>query len=150
VLLCLFQYVPVTVSATCMVDVEDTFCFADLLANVFNNLSFDVLVADDLTHDQLVQCMKTQSMRDHQDYNCFICCILSHGTIGAVYGTDGKTVPIKDLTVHFKAAGCQSLRGKPKIFVVQACQGIEKQSGFPCMCFSKYSLFFHMHTLTTT
>ena len=75
--------------------------------------------------------MKTVSMYDHGDYNCFICCILSHGAVGAIYGTDGKTVPIKDLTDYFTPANCSTLRGKPKLFFVQACQGTGKQTGCP-------------------
>ena len=89
---------------------------------------------DNLTHDELEQRMKTESSRDHRQYSCFVCCILSHGAIGEIYGTDGITVSIKDLTVHFKAASCPSLCGKPKIFFVQACQGTDKQAGVKRMC----------------
>ena len=117
-------------SATC-----EFHCFADRLTKVFTDLHFTVRVQNDLTHDGLVRCMKIESMRDHRRHNCFVCCILSHGSIGVIYGTDGKTVPIKDLTDYFKAASCPSLSGKPKMFFVQACQGTEKQSAHPSMCF---------------
>ena len=123
-------------SAMCEVDVEDLFMFAELLVKAFTKLHFTVIVEDNLTHDALVQRMKTESCRDHRQYKCFVCCILSHGAIGEIYGTDGITVSIKDLTVHFKGASCPSLREKPKIFIVQACQGTEKQAGIKRMWYS--------------
>jgi len=79
--------------------------------------------------------MRDESARDHQRYSGFVCCILSHGAIGAIYGTDGRTVLIKDLTVFFKASICPSLCGKPKMFFIQACQGTEKQMSSLGMCF---------------
>lgn len=98
-----------------------------MLTNMFAKLHFIVKVKDNLRHSELDQCLKIESLYDHQPFDCFVCCILSHGKIGAVYGTDGITVPIKDLTVNFKASSCQSLGGKPKLFFIQACQGTEKQ-----------------------
>ena len=101
---------------------------------MFTDLHFTVRVENDLTRDELVHCMKVESLHNHQDYSCFVCCILSHGTTGAIHGTDGRTVPIKDLTGYFKASSCPSLRGKPKMFFIQACQGAEKQISCPCKC----------------
>lgn len=60
---------------------------------------------------------------DHKDKDCFICCILSHGDTGIIYGTDGKEAPIYELTSYFTGSECPSLAGKPKIFFIQACQG---------------------------
>jgi len=119
-----------------------SYCFAERLTKVFTDLHFTVRVENDLTHDQLVRCMKNESELDHRQHNCFVCCILSHGAIGVIYGTDGKTVPIKDLTDHFKASNCRSLSRKPKMFFVQACQGTEKQTGYPRMCFHLQYLLF--------
>ena len=66
---------------------------------------------------------------DHRNYNCFVCCILSHGRQGAVYGSDGNTIMISDLTGLFTGVKCRSLAGKPKVFFIQACQGNEKMAG---------------------
>jgi len=103
--------------------------FVDRLKEVFTKFYFTVRVENNLEHDKLVQHMKKISQEDHTEYNCFICCILSHGVSGAVYGTDGITVPIRDLAVHFKPASCPSLHGKPKVFFIQACQGNGQQTG---------------------
>ena len=69
--------------------------------------------------------------KDHENYDCFVCCVLSHGAIGSVYAADGREVAIKELTQPFKSVLCTGLRGKPKLFFIQACQGKEKQPGIP-------------------
>ena len=66
---------------------------------------------------------------DHKDYDCFVCCILSHGVLSHLYGTNGRLVPIKDLTSVFQTNRCPSLAGKPKLFFLQACQGRDKMAG---------------------
>jgi len=115
-------------------ELRNWFCFAEALKRVFTDLRFVVQVENDLTRDEVVHCMKVASCHNHQQYSCFVCCILSHGAIGAIYGADGRTVPIKDLTGLFKASSCPSLGGKPKVFFIQACQGTEKQISYPCTC----------------
>ena len=82
---------------------------------------------------------------DHMPFNCFICCILTHGKLGKVYGTDGATVDIMELTSSFKGAKCKSLVGKPKLFFIQACQGLEKQTGV--ILFFNHSIFTKGHSL---
>lgn len=68
--------------------------------------------------------MKTwQHEQDHEDRNCFICCILSHGKSGAICGTDDRPVSIRMLMSHFTAKQCPQLAAKPKLFFIQACQG---------------------------
>lgn len=68
---------------------------------------------------------------DHKDKDCFVCCILSHGKKGSVYGVDGQEVPIQELTTSFTAENCRSLAGKPKVFFIQACQGESYHKGVP-------------------
>ena len=55
---------------------------------------------------------------DHSDADCFVCVILSHGTDGHVYGTNGR-VSLDSLIKPFKGDECPSLAGKPKLFFVQ-------------------------------
>ena len=68
---------------------------------------------------------------DHSKHSCFVCCILSHGDEGVIYGTDG-TVEIREFTSYFGRN--RSLVGKPKLFFFQACQGM-------CNCLSSYQHF---------
>ena len=99
------------------------------LEKTFRKLDFVVEVASNLTDEQMSSCLRGISMRDHRAFECFVCCILSHGTSGTVYGSNGRTIPITDLTGHVKAVNCPSLRNKPKIFFIQACQGNDEQLG---------------------
>ncbi|NXR78005.1 CASPA protein, partial [Pycnonotus jocosus] len=98
------------------------------LESVFTWLGLDVRTYTDLTSGGIINLMQTwQRVQDHKDRNCFICCILSHGESGAIYGTDGKLVPIRTLTTHFTAKECPQLAAKPKLFFIQACQGYNIQ-----------------------
>ncbi|NXO34506.1 CASPA protein, partial [Locustella ochotensis] len=97
---------------------------AEQLKRVFTWLGLDVRTYTDLTSGAIINLMQTwQSVQDHKDRNCFICCILSHGKSGAIYGTDDKLVSIRVLTTHFTAKQCPQLAAKPKLFFIQACQG---------------------------
>ncbi|NXB10518.1 CASPA protein, partial [Cnemophilus loriae] len=97
---------------------------AEQLERVFTWLGLDVKTYTDLTSEDIINLMETwQHEQDHKDRNCFICCILSHGESGAVYGTDDKLVSIRVLTSHFTAKQCPQLAAKPKLFFIQACQG---------------------------
>ena len=54
-------------------------------------------------------------------HDSFVCCLMSHGTLGKVYGTDRG---LFDLTNIYKYLGsCKHLTGKPKLIFIQACQG---------------------------
>ncbi|NXS03195.1 CASPA protein, partial [Oxylabes madagascariensis] len=97
---------------------------AEQLKRVFTWLGLDVRTYTDLKSGDIINLMQSwQRVPDHKDRNCFICCILSHGKSGAIYGTDDKLVSIRTLTTHFTAKQCPQLAAKPKLFFIQACQG---------------------------
>ncbi|NWT24775.1 CASPA protein, partial [Cardinalis cardinalis] len=97
---------------------------AEQLERVFTWLGLDVRTYTDLTSGEIINLMETwQRVPDHKDRNCFICCILSHGKSGAIFGTDYRPVSIRVLTSHFTAKQCPQLAAKPKLFFIQACQG---------------------------
>lgn len=58
---------------------------------------------------------------DHTHYNSFVCCLLSHGDSGKIFGSDNQPVYLDDIKTEI--IGIESLLGKPKIFIVQACRG---------------------------
>lgn len=68
------------------------------------------------------------SKKDFSRYGCLVICLLSHGTEGAIEGIDSRKVNINNLKYKFTLEKCPDLYGKPKIFIVQACQGILKQT----------------------
>ncbi|XP_035993875.1 caspase-8-like isoform X1 [Fundulus heteroclitus] len=126
---------------------------AESLAKVFSWLGFRVLMCKDQTRDQMKQTLERfASLRDADQlqesslqewFGCsfiapqqllkhgdaFVCCILSHGARGVVLGIDSKPLAIKEITRYFNATGQSALTGKPKVFLIQACQGGEIQRG---------------------
>nr|KAG5694967.1 hypothetical protein BaRGS_024150 [Batillaria attramentaria] len=104
----------------------------DRLQSTFENLHFKVEVHDNKTDTELLRLVAETARKDHSMYDCFVCCILSHGNLGVVYGANGVAVAIRDLTSQLRAQLCPSLRGKPKLFFLQACQGLAEQAGYDC------------------
>ncbi|XP_075036228.1 caspase-8-like [Mixophyes fleayi] len=97
------------------------------LCNVFSKLGFQVCIEEDLKGNEIMSTVQSYRDWNHEKNDCFICCLLSHGNKGIIYGTDGQTVRIRDITNCFCSSLCPSLKGKPKLFFIQACQGKEHQ-----------------------
>ncbi|NWI82080.1 CASP8 protein, partial [Dryoscopus gambensis] len=106
-----------------MKDRNGTDVDAAALRNVFSKLHFRVEEYRDLTAEEIRKTVNIFRSEDHEDKDCFVCCILSHGKKGSIYGVDGQEVPIRELTTSFTVQNCNSLAGKPKVFFIQACQG---------------------------
>uniref|UniRef100_A0A8C7AU97 Caspase-8 n=1 Tax=Neovison vison TaxID=452646 RepID=A0A8C7AU97_NEOVI len=104
---------------------------ADALRQTFSELHFEIVPFRDSTAKKICDVLKSYQSMDHTTRDCFICCILSHGDKGIIYGCDGQGVPICELTSYFTGSKCPSLAGKPKIFFIQACQGDNYQKGIP-------------------
>ncbi|NXP08935.1 CASPA protein, partial [Thinocorus orbignyianus] len=101
---------------------------AEELERVFTWLGLDVKTYKNQTSWEIKNLMQTwQHLEDHKDRDCFICCILSHGESGAIYGKDEELVSIRMIMSHFTAKQCPQLAEKPKLFFIQACQGKEIQ-----------------------
>ncbi|XP_067928114.1 caspase-7-like isoform X2 [Watersipora subatra] len=86
----------------------------------------EIYVHNNITKKEMLSVMTQASQVDYRDRDCVFVAILSHGEEGMVYGTD-KPVSYEDLLKPFKDS--QSLVGKPKIFVIQACRGDELDEG---------------------
>ncbi|NP_001406976.1 caspase-8 isoform 5 [Mus musculus] len=114
-----------------MKDRKGTDCDKEALSKTFKELHFEIVSYDDCTANEIHEILEGYQSADHKNKDCFICCILSHGDKGVVYGTDGKEASIYDLTSYFTGSKCPSLSGKPKIFFIQACQGSNFQKGVP-------------------
>lgn len=110
------------------------YLLSDKLIQTFEKLGFIIIPKDNLTDKDMIREMKMMSLKDHSAYDCFVCCILTHGVLGSLYGINGITTPIRDLTGPMRAQSCPTLAGKPKLFFMQACQGREKQTGEFIIC----------------
>ncbi|XP_061180680.1 caspase-3-like [Saccostrea echinata] len=95
----------------------------------FRKLDLKVLVFEDLKHCDMIAKLENISKKYHFQYDLFMCCIMSHGDLFEVFGVDGKSVEIRTLTDMFGPKQCPSLREKPKVFIIQACQGPNFQHG---------------------
>lgn len=90
---------------------------------VFTWLGFQVEVISDTTGQQMLSSLRELAQRDHSRGDCMACVVLSHGDTGCVYGVDGKAVLLTELMELLGGNHCVTLRGKPKLLFIQACQG---------------------------
>ncbi|NXU56517.1 CASP8 protein, partial [Turnix velox] len=104
-------------------DRDGTDVDAAALKRVFSKLHFEIQEHKDLTAEEILKTVNIYQCKDHTDKDCFVCCILSHGNKGIIYGADGQEVSVQKLTTSFTGRNCRSLSGKPKVFFIQACQG---------------------------
>uniref|UniRef100_A0A8C5WG82 Caspase 9 n=1 Tax=Leptobrachium leishanense TaxID=445787 RepID=A0A8C5WG82_9ANUR len=107
------------------------------LESRFSKLHFDVLVKNNLKGSEIQQELQALAEKDHSKRDCSVVVILSHGFEsrhmqfpGGVHGTDGTRVPVERIVHYFNGTNCPSLRGKPKLFIIQACGGDQKDRGF--------------------
>jgi predicted peroxiredoxin len=93
---------------------------------VLKDIGFDVEVHVNLTSQgmNIVKRKMTEKSK-HNDANCFLLLIISHGTAdNFIVDTEGnKTWNIESLVTE--VCDVQSLVGKPKLFFIEACRGKE-------------------------
>ncbi|KAF3694838.1 Caspase-8 [Channa argus] len=106
---------------------EGTRTDEDCLRVVFKWLGFQTEVHQDCSSQQIRSLLQRLGSRDHSLMDCVVCCILSHGQEGSVYGVDGQTVELAQLKQPLNGLKCPSLADKPKLFFIQACQGTSEQ-----------------------
>ncbi|XP_076353914.1 caspase drICE-like [Tachypleus tridentatus] len=101
---------------------------AEQLYHCFRALDFDVIIHKNLSVKEVRNELEKVSREDHTNRDCFVCCILSHGENGLLYGRDGK-FPNDMIFSPFTGNICPTLAGKPKVFFIQACQGDKLDKG---------------------
>ena len=100
------------------------------LRKLFEWLHFEVATFENLKSAEMLNLLRSYSRMDHTPYDCFVCCISSHGCPKGIYGTDGKQLDVDRLTDLFRGESCQSLINKPKLFFIDACRGNLRDSGY--------------------
>ncbi|CAN9513709.1 unnamed protein product [Ophioblennius macclurei] len=102
----------------------------EVLRKVFTELDYSVAVHRDLTAQDMKECIENFCRRsDHGTVDSCALCLLSHGTEGAVYGTDGQLLQLDWVFEAFDNVHCPQLQNKPKMFFIQACRGDEMDCG---------------------
>ncbi|NXN18768.1 CASP9 protein, partial [Indicator maculatus] len=111
------------------------------LEKTFKAFSFSVLTQRDLKAQEMVVELQRLARQDHSTLDCCVVVILSHGCQtshiqfpGAIYGTDGNLIPVEKIVNYFNGSNCPTLRGKPKLFFIQACGGDKRDRGFVVDC----------------
>ncbi|NXQ30973.1 CASP8 protein, partial [Alaudala cheleensis] len=102
---------------------EGTLQDGEAVKRVFKWLQFETVEHMNLEGKKLYDTVKEYSKKDHRNMDCFVCFIFSHGEKDKIKGVDDECVNIEDLVSCFTGTNCPSLAGKPKVFIIQACQG---------------------------
>lgn len=95
----------------------------DRLKEVFEEFGYKAEVRENVKHDEFMDEVERVVERSLV-YDSLIVCILSHGIQDYVYGSNSIPFKIDKIKDRMK---CPALIGKPKILLIQACQGNEKQ-----------------------
>uniref|UniRef100_A0A1X7T3M0 Caspase family p20 domain-containing protein n=1 Tax=Amphimedon queenslandica TaxID=400682 RepID=A0A1X7T3M0_AMPQE len=96
------------------------------LKDAFESIGFVVEVHPNLEAKKMEAEVKKYSEKEHT--GAFFLILLSHGGEGVVYGTDEAEVKVQKLKENFYNTKCHdSLVGKPKVFVIDACRGNNKE-----------------------
>ena len=107
---------------------------ATALGKTFRGFGFVVRDHRNLTAAELRQTLKDLAKEKgpngesiFQGYASLVVCLLSHGDQGTVCGVDNEEVNVVQLQYEiFNSESCPDLSDKPKIFIIQACQGDKK------------------------
>lgn len=69
---------------------------------------------------------------------------MTHGTSGAIYGVDGKTVSIEEIKMMLNGENFPAMADKPKVLLIQACRGGTSVclSVHQSVCLSSYAALF--------
>ncbi|XP_064458432.1 caspase-3-like [Ornithodoros turicata] len=70
-----------------------------------------------------------QDVKDGMDpkSDIFVCWIMSHGERGHIYDSKGPRISLEEIIKEFAGNSCATLKGKPKLFFVQACQTVKNE-----------------------
>ncbi|XP_046513719.1 CASP8 and FADD-like apoptosis regulator isoform X1 [Equus quagga] len=93
-----------------------------ILRDTFTSLGYEVQSFLYLSVDDIRQNLKKVAcMPQHQDYDSFVCVLVSRGDSQSVFGVDPthSGFPLDQIRRMFMADSCPSLLGKPKLFFIQ-------------------------------
>ncbi|CAK8689143.1 unnamed protein product [Clavelina lepadiformis] len=92
------------------------------LKTIFEKIGIKCKVFNDLPIRQVRDELEKISKKEFSDYSCCFVVFLSHGQENYIWTNDDKLL-YNEVSPYFTSERCESLEGKPKIFIVQACKG---------------------------
>ncbi|XP_063217236.1 caspase-1-like isoform X2 [Bacillus rossius redtenbacheri] len=99
------------------------------LSAVYSSLGFEVVVHHNLELGKLRSTLQSLAKEDHSEADCLWVTVLTHGHQGGLIKAYDAYYPAEILWLPFTPDRCESLGGKPKIFVIQACRGDRLDTG---------------------
>lgn len=95
------------------------------LKEIFEKILFEVIVVRNATTSKIRETIEEiRKNRKLESHDAFVCVLMSHGGLGDhIFGTDGTSISVNEVTKSFNDENCIELRGKPKLFFVNACRG---------------------------
>jgi len=93
------------------------------LKQTLEYLEFDVKenIKENLTKSELENVLKEQAEKSHENYDCFLCVVMSHGNDDHIVTRDNQLISFDEIMAPIKS--CTNLINKPKLFFFQACRG---------------------------
>ena len=108
----------------------------DRLRKTFTKIGFDIQYEENPTAAGILVKLQDFAMAGWPMCSAVIA-ILAHGRDQEILGSDGNSVSERRIYQIFDTENCPKLRGKPKLFIFQACRGenfirgsLRKDSGF--------------------
>ena len=96
----------------------------DSLNKLFTHLKFRVVIERDLDKHEIERVAERFAKKDHREFGAFVFILMSHGgNRDCILGVQGRRTSVENLMVEFQARNCPSLKGKPKVFIIQTCRG---------------------------
>ncbi|XP_004384504.1 caspase-14 [Trichechus manatus latirostris] len=107
---------------------------ADLAAleRMFQKLGFESTMKRDPTAQQFQEELDKfrEAMESRTDpISCAFVVLMAHGSEGLLKGEDEQMVELDDLFEVLNNKNCRALRAKPKVYIVQACRGEQRDPG---------------------
>ena len=94
------------------------------LRTLFESLRFEVIIKRDLKRDQIKGVAQAYGSKNHDKFVAFVLIVMSHGDDkDCIFGVDDDSISVIKVMKEFQAERCPSLKGKPKIFIIQSCRG---------------------------
>ncbi|XP_064463504.1 uncharacterized protein LOC135374478 isoform X3 [Ornithodoros turicata] len=92
-------------------------------------LGFSVDVYDNLTKETMLKTLKKLGAEDYSGSRCLCVFVLSHGKDDAIRCSDDQAVQLSEVYAVFDPTFCKGLTDKPKLFFIEACRGVKKDTG---------------------
>lgn len=86
------------------------------------NLQFDVRISQDRKFEEIIYELKQVAKEDHSNNDCLLIAFMTHGT-GEALASYNRDFELESVIDIFSDARCPTLKGKPRIFLIQSCRG---------------------------